>query len=58
MELNILRDDLWKDVKELLLFGYGKQGKKALETLKRDFKVIAIIDNDVSKTNVDFDGIR
>ena len=57
MELNILRDDLWKDVKELLLFGYGKQGKKALETLKRDFKVIAIIDNDVSKTNVDFDGI-
>lgn len=47
--LDSLIDDEWKKIDDIIIFGYGRQGKKAFETLKRDFKVKAIVENDKSK---------
>lgn len=49
MELKLLENNSWKEVKEILLFGCGKQGVKVLPTLQKDFDVIGIVDNDQSK---------
>lgn len=57
MNLDILQDELWKDLKEIIIFGYGKQGKKVLKNLQKDFSVIVIVDNDVKKSGMNEDGI-
>ena len=45
----VLEESSWKDLKGVILFGFGRQGKKAFETLKRDFQIKAIVENDKSK---------
>ncbi len=42
----------WENLKEIILFGFGRQGKKAFETLKLDFQIKAIIENDMSKEGI------
>lgn len=49
MNFDFLRDESWKDIKEIIVFGYGKQGRKILKTLQKDFKIICIVDNDREK---------
>lgn len=57
MGRELIQDESWKNVEEVILFGYGKQGKKVLSTLQKDFKIIAIVDNDAKKTGGTIDTI-
>lgn len=47
--INKLDDEKWMVVKKIILFGYGRQGKRLYKALKKDFEIIAIVENDVSK---------
>lgn len=57
MKLDMLEDKYWGGVKELLLFGYGKQGQKILKTLRKDFRIVGIVDNNVAKSGLNDGGI-
>lgn len=57
MRMDILKEDLWRDVKEIILFGYGKQGRKVLNSLQKDFKIVAIVENDIKKVGKTVNGI-
>ena len=35
-KLDVLDEKIWKDLKDIMMFGYGRQGKKMYETLKRE----------------------
>lgn len=48
-KLNNLEDKYWKDLKEIVIFGFGRQGKKMYTTLNRDFDIVAIVDNSPAK---------
>lgn len=37
--------DLWANIKELIIFGYGRQARKIVKVLNRDFNIIAVVDN-------------
>ena len=52
-----LKDADWKDLHEIVLFGWGKQGKKIYETLRRQFRVCGIVDNDSAKQGTQVDGV-
>lgn len=39
----------WESVSDIILFGYGRQGKRLYKALKKDFKIVAIVENDISK---------
>lgn len=45
----------WKDLREIAILGFGKQGQRNYKTLKKYFEVVAIIDNDASKQGVHVD---
>lgn len=53
----ILEGDGWDNLEEIILFGYGRQGRKALETFQKDFQIKAIIENDRLKTGMNIEGI-
>lgn len=53
----VLEGDGWENLTEVMLFGYGRQGKKALQTLKIDFQIKAIIENDKSKEGINTEKI-
>lgn len=48
-KLNVLEDRYWKDLDRIVMFGFGRQGKKMYSTLCKDFDIVAIIDNDMEK---------
>lgn len=48
-KLDILKDEEWRDLKEIVLFGYGRQGKRILKTLKKEFDIICIVENSKKK---------
>ena len=48
-KLNNLEDRYWKDLKDIVIFGFGRQGKKMYTTLNRDFNIVAIVDNSSAK---------
>ena len=54
---NILEGEGWDNLQEIVIFGFGRQGKKALKTLEKDFRINAIIDNDKSKEGSTADNI-
>ena len=54
--LNKLSED-WADLKEVILYGFGKEGIKNFDKIARDFRVKCIIDNDISKTDTCYKGI-
>ncbi len=41
----VLEKEYWEKIDRIIIFGYGRQGKKALETLRGDFYVERIIEN-------------
>lgn len=43
--LNNLSDD-WNDIKELVVFGYGRTSVRNIDKLSKDFEINIIIDND------------
>lgn len=47
----------WENVKEIVIFGWGKYGQKLIKSVQKDFQIIAIIDNDESKNGDKYDGI-
>lgn len=44
-----LKNTEWDSVSTIVLFGYGRQGKRLYKVLKRDFRVLAIVENDAFK---------
>ena len=56
-KLDVLDEKIWKDLKDIMMFGYGRQGKKMYETLKRDFHICAIVENDEQKRGRKVDDI-
>ena len=51
-----LKED-WKDIKEIILYGLGNVTKQHIDTLAKDFRILAIIDNDPKKKNTVFRNI-
>lgn len=47
----------WKDIREIIVFGWGNVGKKCIDKLMDDFHVIRIIDNAEEKHG-EYKGIR
>lgn len=39
----------WMNVEQLVLYGWGNVGRKCFPKLKKDFTILAIIDNDITK---------
>lgn len=48
-KLNNLQDKYWKNLNGIVLFGFGRQGRKMYTTLERDFQIMAIVDNSPEK---------
>ena len=48
-KLNNLNEQYWSDLKDIIIFGFGRQGKKMYTTLNRDFNIVAIVDNSPQK---------
>lgn len=48
-KLNKLKDRYWKNLNEIIMFGFGRQGRKMYTSLEKDFKIVAIIDNSPKK---------
>ena len=48
-KLNELDDRYWNDLQDIVLFGFGRQGKKMYSTLNSDFNIVAIVDNSPEK---------
>lgn len=44
-KLDRLDDGHWRDLDTVVMFGYGRQGRKMYATLVRDFRIAAIVDN-------------
>lgn len=55
--LNVLEGKGWNGLQEIIIFGFGRQGKKAIKTLKKDFYIKAIIENDKTKVGSSIDNI-
>jgi len=55
-KLDNLRDEDWKDLKDIVIFGFGRQGRKMYKTLKEEFRIAALIDNNKNKQGTSFDG--
>lgn len=57
-KLNKLVDiEEWKSLKDIVVFGYGRQGKRMLRKLQRDFHIVAIVDNNREKCGMNADGV-
>lgn len=54
-KLDNLQDKDWKDLKDIVIFGFGRQGKKMYPTLSKDFNIVAIVDNSPEKQGIQFD---
>lgn len=55
-KLENLKDDNWKELTQIIVFGFGRQGKKMYSTLNKDFDIVAIVDNSAEKQGRDVDG--
>ena len=55
-KLDVLKEQDWKGLKDIVIFGFGRQGRKMYPTLKRDFRIIAIADNSPDKQGQKVDG--
>ena len=54
--LNRLSDD-WKDLREIVVYGYGKVAQRNIGKLYRDFTIKYIVDNGADKANQQYQGI-
>lgn len=55
-KLNHLEDKYWSELEKIVIFGFGRQGKKMYPTLNRDFDIVAIVDNSSEKQGKQVDG--
>ena len=55
-KLNRLQGEQWQSLKEIVMFGCGRQGKKMHKTLSRDFNIVAIVDNSQEKQGKEIAG--
>lgn len=55
-KLNNLEDIYWKQLDKIVIFGFGRQGKKMYPTLNRDFDIVAIVDNSLKKQGKQVEG--
>ena len=55
-KLNNLEDKYWSGLEKIVIFGFGRQGKKMYPTLNRDFDIVAIVDNSSEKQGKQVDG--
>lgn len=55
-KLNTLEDRHWKGLNQIVMFGFGRQGKKMYPTLNRDFDIVAIVDNSPAKQGKQVEG--
>ncbi len=55
--LNKLTNEGWKALKDVIIFGYGRYGSRICQFLKRDFNIVAIVDNDEQKNGQIVDGV-
>lgn len=54
-KLNRLKAEDWEILKDIIVFGFGRQGKKMYATLNRDFNIVAIVDNSSQKQGAKVD---
>lgn len=47
----------WENINKVIIFGWGKYGQKLIHSILRDFEVLAIIDNDLQKNGMVYNGI-
>lgn len=57
-KLDNLKGEDWRDLKDIILFGFGRQGRKIYKTLKGQFHIAALVDNNKEKQGTVFDGHR
>lgn len=57
-KLNLLLDEDWKNLQEILLFGCGRQGKKMYTTLSKSFRIKGFIDNSPQKQGKIINGFK
>ncbi len=50
-------DDSWGKINKIVIWGYGRHGKRIVDKLQKDFEIIAIIDSDPHKIGTTKDGI-
>lgn len=55
-KLSQLIGDDWCELKDIIVFGFGRQGRKMYKTLKDEFNIVALIDNNEDKQGQEFDG--
>lgn len=51
-----MEDKYWSGLEKIVIFGFGRQGKKMYPTLNRDFDIVAIVDNSSEKQGKQVDG--
>ena len=51
-----LTDD-WKDISELVIYGFGKVAHDNIEFFKNNFNIVYIVDSNKEKCNCEFKGI-
>lgn len=56
-KLNLLDDKSWSNISKIIIFGYGRSGKKIFPILQKDFEIVAIVENDMSKVGQIIDGV-
>ncbi len=57
-KIDRLDDAHWKNIKNIIVFGYGRYGSRIVPYLRKSFHIVAIIDNDKNKKNIIVDGIK
>ena len=57
-KIDRLDDAHWRNLKNVAIFGYGRYGSRLLPYLKKNFNIVAIIDNDFRKRGKVIDGIQ
>ena len=57
-KIDKLDDAHWKDLKDVVIFGYGRYGSRIFPYLKKSFNIVAIIDNNGNKKGKVIDGIK
>ena len=52
----LLTED-WEDIHDIVLFGFGKLARGNIDAIRKNFKILAIIDNDISINGMHYQGI-
>lgn len=57
-KIDRLVDEYWKDLRDVIVFGYGRYGSRVFPYLKESFNIVAVVDNDKNKIGRIIDGVR